>query len=891
MKAIKQAVVVSLIAAIAASESSFAVPDTKIAIRCPDVVLWWPSTNGQSFLIQGRPDLNPETTWTTLTNFYPAALNTNRTYFVHSNQVDCPSGQTFGMLSASGGGSASASAKGSSISLEKPFQLLGLGPWLTTKDESRMPVPLDIYPPGIDLSGHIIIWPDGSTDEWTKELAGKYEEIKNEGQRNGPQPADAGGGDGGVTMAFYRVINVAPVARPNIFGVEQDSVDNQLNILFDDSEPNDDPILISAVTSAQHGGFQYSLDGSIFQYTPDNGFYGVDSFTYSITNRHGSWSTATVTVFVNQSGNSIPTAEQVIITLATNNYSAVLNVLTNATDPDADTLALFALGTVRLGTLSSNGNGIVTYQRNPDWFGHDEFTYVVTDGRGGHAIGSVAIDQVDSDADGMPDEYENRSWLDYATDDSTADPDGDGLPNLAEFKLHTNPHASDNPLNISVTNGTALSGFVQLPLAKLSPVIEKQPIALYVNGDQAATSFLWQGPDGQWLLNWNTGFLTNGNYSIKAGFQYKHEVPLTEDSTFFGQTNSVQITNLITFAELTSQFTDFLLIDAKLAVQNATYRVDLYDEDGTLLVYGVFTTTNGSVQLSWDLTDGNGNQLAFGSVKSEFRIGPPGTTDFSSLDTTPQWFLKEASTTGTDFVVAWGWDVQSFSFDYRREQAMLNGVINLIDQNIIGNGYRLRPAANVALASTFRFDSRADGELLLDELGSASAGNFFWFGHSGKDFIAGNVKKADIGSGDVEHRLMNKAHRSTPRVPRTNAHPYKLVILNGCENYTAEWANAFGMDFAPDGSTTTSLSYFFAGRIPRAFVGWKNQIDVPNRLGSLVGYETQYSEALAYFFYNWMQGNFLTYSLNQYANRMAFHGFDGHDSWRISGCTTMTRSD
>ena len=246
---------------------------------------------------------------------------------------------------------------------------------------------------------------------------------------------------------------------------------------------------------------------------------------------------------------------------------------------------------------------------------------------------------------------------------------------------------------------------------------------------------------------------------------------------------------------------------------------------------------------------------------------------------------------GSQFVVAWGWDVYSSGFNNRREQAMLNGVINLIDERIIGNGYTLRPTANVALATAFRFDTIADGELLVDELKSPSAGNFFWFGHSGKDFIAGNVKKTSVDAGLVELALQNKAHRSTRLAPRTNAHPYKFVVLNGCENYTADWANAFGIDFSPDGTTDYTGTYLPAGRTPRAFVGWKEQIDVPNRLGSWIGYESEYSEGLGLLFYNWMQGNYLTYSLNQYANRMAFHGFDGHSSWRISGCADLTRTD
>jgi hypothetical protein len=222
---------------------------------------------------------------------------------------------------------------------------------------------------------------------------------------------------------------------------------------------------------------------------------------------------------------------------------------------------------------------------------------------------------------------------------------------------------------------------------------------------------------------------------------------------------------------------------------------------------------------------------------------------------------------------------------------MLDGVLNIIGSPADPNAYTLRPPANVAYANTFRYDTAADMQVLLSELDSMSSGNFFWFGHGNGDAIAGNVKKSNLGTGDVENRLNNKAHRSTPKNPRKNKHPYRFVVLNGCETYSEDWAHAFGVDFAPNGSQTITTSYVLAGRMPRAFVGWKKQIDVPNRFGSFIGYETEYSEGLAYLFFNWMQGNFLNYSLGQYASRMAFHGFDDHDSWRISGCANLTRFD
>jgi len=45
----------------------------------------------------------------------------------------------------------------------------------------------------------------------------------------------------------------------------------------------------------------------------------------------------------------------------------------------------------------------------------------------------------DSDSDGMPDNYESNHGLDPLVDDSAEDPDGDGLTNLEEYDLGTNP--------------------------------------------------------------------------------------------------------------------------------------------------------------------------------------------------------------------------------------------------------------------------------------------------------------------------------------------------------------------------------------------------------------------------------------------------------------------
>ena len=361
---------------------------------------------------------------------------------------------------------------------------------------------------------------------------------------------------------FYRLFDVTPVANPDFFGVDQDSSANQLNIFQNDSSPNDDLFYITNLVSALHGSISYTLDASTFEYTPDSGFYGVDTFSYSITSKHGEISSnAVVKVFVNQTGNNPPSVPDITIILQTNVYTATFNALTNATDPDGDTNILFSVGSPSLGSISNNANGNIAYTRNPSLYGSDAFTYIITDGNGGYGVGSVKILQVDTDGDGMPDQWEIANGLDPFSDDSMDDSDADGLPNLAEFVLGTNPHASDNLLNLSsVMNGTQFGGYAQIPILGLRPTIPIPPISFYVNSNRADHSIMSQAPDGQWLLNWDTAFLTNGTYQVQLACQVAPMGSPDSISDIFGTPKTVQIGNPITFDRLTSQFTDFLLI-------------------------------------------------------------------------------------------------------------------------------------------------------------------------------------------------------------------------------------------------------------------------------------------------------------------------------------------
>ena len=72
-------------------------------------------------------------------------------------------------------------------------------------------------------------------------------------------------------------------------------------------------------------------------------------------------------------------------------FSVLIDVLANATDPDGDDLALLAVGDASLGTAVAEGNQI-RYTPRPDIHGTDLFEYFVSDGVNGPVRGVVEIE-------------------------------------------------------------------------------------------------------------------------------------------------------------------------------------------------------------------------------------------------------------------------------------------------------------------------------------------------------------------------------------------------------------------------------------------------------------------------------------------------------------------
>ncbi|MGH9968876.1 MAG: Ig-like domain-containing protein [Pyrinomonadaceae bacterium] len=207
-----------------------------------------------------------------------------------------------------------------------------------------------------------------------------------------------------------------------------------INVVANDSDPDLDPLTVTAVSDPPHGTATNNNNGTV-TYRPDNGFIGSDSFTYTISDGRGGFDTATVRVTVNPPGNRPPDAVDDTATTCKNRPKRI-NVLANDRDPDGDPLTVGAVTQPANGSVVINSDNTVTYTPRRGFVGTDSFTYTISDGRGGSDTARVTVtvgrcdgdedDDDDFDDDGDRDDHDIDDDNDGVHDDRDIDDDNDG---------------------------------------------------------------------------------------------------------------------------------------------------------------------------------------------------------------------------------------------------------------------------------------------------------------------------------------------------------------------------------------------------------------------------------------------------------------------------------
>lgn len=193
-----------------------------------------------------------------------------------------------------------------------------------------------------------------------------------------------------VTSSEKHYINRAPSAQNEAFLVNSGET-ALLDVLANDSDPDQDLLQITSVTLPAHG--IASVSGNKISYTPAPGFIGLDNFSYTITDDKGATSTAQVTVTVSAI-NRTPVAAGDTFSVPSSRPS-VLNVLANDSDPDGDTLTIESFTQPGVGLISRGNNGDLVFSPSGvfPWnhFASATFNYTISDGKGGTSTAIVTL--------------------------------------------------------------------------------------------------------------------------------------------------------------------------------------------------------------------------------------------------------------------------------------------------------------------------------------------------------------------------------------------------------------------------------------------------------------------------------------------------------------------
>lgn len=197
---------------------------------------------------------------------------------------------------------------------------------------------------------------------------------------------------GSVEAAAVTLDNQPPVAADDSASTEQDS-SVTISVLANDTDPEQDALAVISYSQGSNGSVSGS-SGSLV-YTPDPGFTGTDSISYTIGDGFGATAMASVSITVTAINQS-PVATPDSISISPGD-TVIIDVLANDSDPEGELLVITAVTGANKGSVSwQPGDSTISYSHNPRRKGSDSFSYTVSDGQGGSATTTVSISLGDS---------------------------------------------------------------------------------------------------------------------------------------------------------------------------------------------------------------------------------------------------------------------------------------------------------------------------------------------------------------------------------------------------------------------------------------------------------------------------------------------------------------
>ncbi len=179
-------------------------------------------------------------------------------------------------------------------------------------------------------------------------------------------------------------INDAPVAVGDSYDAvagQQLAVPAGAGVLSNDTDADGDNLTVASLASGvNNGSLILNSDGS-FNYTPNAGFDGIDSFSYVATDGNASSNVATVNISVTDSNTApVATDDSYELSQPILDVNVGSGVLANDTDADGNQLTAVEVTAPANGSLTLRSDGSLQYIPNVGFIGTDSFTYAAFDG-------------------------------------------------------------------------------------------------------------------------------------------------------------------------------------------------------------------------------------------------------------------------------------------------------------------------------------------------------------------------------------------------------------------------------------------------------------------------------------------------------------------------------
>ncbi|QCE43223.1 Ig-like domain-containing protein [Psychroserpens sp. NJDZ02] len=186
--------------------------------------------------------------------------------------------------------------------------------------------------------------------------------------------------------------NEAPIANADT-ATTPEGTPVDIVVLTNDFDPDGDTITVTNTTTPDNGIVTVDPTTGVITYTPNDGFIGEDTFTYTICDDADpalcDTATVTVTVQPTDSPNTTNANDDAYTTTPTT--SVIDNVLINDNDIEGDNQSVTSNTEPTNGTLTIAPNGDFTYTPNPGFSGTDSFTYTICDDNTDQACDTATV--------------------------------------------------------------------------------------------------------------------------------------------------------------------------------------------------------------------------------------------------------------------------------------------------------------------------------------------------------------------------------------------------------------------------------------------------------------------------------------------------------------------